>query len=182
MDKLDRRIEKTRSAIFLSFFELLQKKRYSTITIQEIIDQANVGRTTFYAHFPSKDDLLFACVNHLLSSMNGFLSGDGFIPARDVFIHIRANSRLVKGLMNSENSELLFSKFKSFWSSRVEDYLVENGVKDDNIPLEILAHHITSTFFELTKWWLNSDMPYSDEQLEKFFRSLVFPCMNIKSL
>ena len=38
---------------------LVQEKGFESVTVQEIIDRANVGRATFYSHFDSKDDLIF---------------------------------------------------------------------------------------------------------------------------
>lgn len=64
-EKTDRRTEKTRQSLLLALSELMQEKKYSNITIQEIIDKANVGRSTFYAHFETKDDLLGCCMEHV---------------------------------------------------------------------------------------------------------------------
>ena len=58
MTSQDRRITKTRKAIYTAFLQLLNQEDYESITVQEIIDLADVGRSTFYSHYESKELLL----------------------------------------------------------------------------------------------------------------------------
>ena len=71
---MDRRQKKTREAIFTAFTSLLSKKQYHQITVQDILDAADVGRTTFYAHFETKEYLLLpvrsAIQKHSLNIIN----------------------------------------------------------------------------------------------------------------
>ena len=55
---MDRRQRKTRKAIYDAFEQLMAQQHYSAVTVAQIIDRADVGRSTFYAHFETKDDLL----------------------------------------------------------------------------------------------------------------------------
>ena len=72
---MDRRQQKTRKAIFRAFRTLLEKKRYDHITVQEIIDEADVGRSTFYAHFETKEMLLEAMCSEIFFHV--FEQGNG---------------------------------------------------------------------------------------------------------
>ena len=56
--KVDRRIQRTRQLLEDALIALILEKGYDKITVQNIVDQANVGRSTFYSHFLDKDDLM----------------------------------------------------------------------------------------------------------------------------
>lgn len=61
----DRRVQKTRKLLQDALIELVAEKGYESITIREILDKANVGRSTFYAHFQDKDQLLHSVLDRL---------------------------------------------------------------------------------------------------------------------
>ncbi len=184
----DRRVLKTRQAIHEALFSLMQERQYSKITIQDIIDRANVGRSTFYQHFTTKDELLFSSIEHLLEVLNQYIlsyvehNGDrfGLIPVVELFEHIKENNRVIKGLIRSESSGLFFLKVQEYWSDRVEQALkskLPEGI-EPKIPLLILTNHISSTFINLLKWWLDNKMVYSPAQMEHYFQELVNPCID----
>jgi len=106
-DMMDRRQQKTRDAIFGAFTTLLSSKNYTKITVQEIIDEANIGRSTFYSHFETKDDLLKEmCTdlfNHIFSnglnteSTHDFSLADGNPNSMitHILYHLRDNKKIL---------------------------------------------------------------------------------------
>ena len=113
---MDRRQQKTRAAIFDAFGSLLEAKSYNRITVQDIIDAANVGRTTFYAHFETKDDLLKALCEelfgHIVSTAEDRTHTHGLYSQQDapesifchLLQHLQENGRNILGLLSCESS------------------------------------------------------------------------------
>jgi AcrR family transcriptional regulator len=184
----DRRVVKTREAIQDALFTLMQEKPYHKITVQEIIDRANVGRSTFYSHFETKEDLLFSSIEHLMVMLNVYLTDyidrdenqPRLIPVVELFEHIKENNRVIKGLMKSNSSDLLFNKVQSYLNSGLEQYLKsrlpEN--KEPGVPMALLANHISSTLIELLKWWLDNKMKYTPVQMDQYYQVLVNPVID----
>lgn len=180
MDKLDRRIEKTRMAIYQALDDLLQEKKYTNITIQEIVDQANVGRTTFYSHFADKDELLNRYVEIIFERLTKQVPAkyaNNFIPVTELFVHIQENSRLITGILMSESGELLLNKFKNYWNEKIELYLLEQlpKGKQPKVPIDVLTNYVTGTLTELIKWWIRTGKKYTPEQMEQYIHALISP-------
>lgn len=187
MDKPDRRIEKTRTAIYQALNDLLQEKKYPNITVQEIIDRANVGRTTFYSHFVDKDELLSSCIENIFESFNGHRTGQvtpehesRIIPVAELFAHIQENSRSIVGVLMSESGELLLNKFQNYWNKKIEPYLLEHlSNEKPKVPIDMLTSYITGTLTELIRWWIKTGEKYTPEQMEQYFLTLISPSILI---
>jgi AcrR family transcriptional regulator len=96
--KLDRRARKTRAALTSAFAELVLSRGYEAVTIGEISDKANVGRSTFYSHYTSKKDLLEESLQRPSSGLAACVGGDatpqGLIPLLNHFSEQRAVNRI----------------------------------------------------------------------------------------
>lgn len=62
---MDRRRARTERAVEAAFCALLERKRYARITVQDVLDEADVVRSTFYAHYRGKEDLLARLVDEI---------------------------------------------------------------------------------------------------------------------
>ncbi|MDG5788986.1 TetR/AcrR family transcriptional regulator [Evansella sp. AB-P1] len=187
-NEYDRRVWKTRQAIHDALSSLMEEKKYSKITIQEIIDRANVGRSTFYSHFATKDELLFSSVEDLLEILNQYIKSyiehdeenPRLISVVDFFEHIQENSKIMKGLLKSEGGDLFFEKVEAYWNDGIEEYLQSKLPKGKapKVPIKILSNHISSTLLSLLKWWVKNDMSYTPIQMDQYFRDLIDPCID----
>ena len=185
---MDRRQQKTRAAIFQAFGSLLAEQSYSHITVQEIIDRANVGRTTFYAHFETKDELLKAlCENlfgHIISSAKDCththgLYSDGSAP-ESIFCHLlqhlQENDNNVLGLLSGESSEVFLRYFKDSLSGLVRSQLAQRCKRPD-LPREFLVNHVSGSFVEMVLWWIKGHMRQTPAELDRYFLAVMEPIL-----
>lgn len=184
---LDRRRMKTREAIHEALYSLMMEMQYNKITIQDIIDRANVGRSTFYAHYQTKDELLIESITHLMDILNNYIisyvdyNGDTtrLIPVTELFGHIKENGKMMRGLIKSNSADLFIEKAQSYWNEKLKTYLSQKLVdgQEPCIPIEILVNHISSTLINLLKWWVENRMPYEPSAMDIYFQKLINPCI-----
>lgn len=175
---MDRRQQKTRQAIFRAFSTLLETKNYNHITVQEIIDLANVGRSTFYAHFETKDELLKSmCTDifHHVFSENlkqekghDFSSDNQGIEKKltHILYHLKENEKNLKGILNCAGGDLFMEYFKHYLSVMFPDYIKKEGIR---LPEEYLLNHIVCSFTETVRWWISGHSHYSPEEMAYYY-------------
>lgn len=158
---MDRRQKKTREAIFTAFTELLSKKNFNQISVQEIIDAANIGRTTFYAHFETKEyllkDLCEELFGHILDTAMGLPHGHYHYncgSSKDSVLlhllrHLQENDRNILELLSSQNNELFLRYFKEDLKKIIVAQYVDRGMlKSGGLPEEYVVNHIASSFVD----------------------------------
>lgn len=183
---MDRRQRKTREAIFNAFTKLLSKKDFNRITVGEIIDGADVGRATFYAHFETKDYLLKEFCEelfcHIFDAENDSGHGHRHIfdcdSSKSVFLHLfqhlQKNDNNILNLLSSPNNELFLGYFGKNLEALVESHLsLFESTKEKELPHGFWKNHIVSTFTETLKWWVRNGMKESAEVITEYFFKVV---------
>ncbi|MBE6692443.1 MAG: TetR/AcrR family transcriptional regulator [Ruminococcaceae bacterium] len=179
---MDRRQRKTRTAIFKAFSDLLSKKSFDQITVGEIIELSDVGRSTFYSHFETKDFLLkelceelfchifdSVCQNneqheHIFKCDN---SGSVFLH---LLQHLQKNDNNILELLSCRNNELFLRYFKTNLRKMVISQLpLFEKRKSDILPEDFWIDHIASVFTDTVRWWIDNGMKVSPETLTEYF-------------
>ncbi|WP_455104248.1 TetR/AcrR family transcriptional regulator [Peptostreptococcus sp.] len=185
---MDRRQIKTRQAIFSAFVKLLETKRYEKMTVQGILDEANIGRSTFYAHFETKDELLKAVCRelfgHIIDSAmdkthtHGLYSKDE--APQSVFCHLlqhlQENDNNILELLSCESSEIFLRYFKDNLNELIQTQFVNHNRRENqDLPQDFLVNHISGSFVEMVLWWLKDRNKHTPEELDRYFRAVILP-------
>lgn len=186
---MDKRQKKTRAAIFNAFTALLEEKTYSAISIQNIIDKALIGRSTFYAHFETKEALVEALCGELFDHIittamhkqdtNGlyFCSNPSYSVTCHILHHLLENDHNILTLLSCESSDL----FLRFFKTRMDDLVCSQFLKSDQtspVPQNFLISHISGTFVETVQWWLKGDRKQTPEELDAYFHAVIDPIIS----
>ena len=181
-DIMDRRQQKTRKAIFSALIELLSVKNFNQITVEQIIQHADVGRATFYAHFETKDYLLKELCEelycHLFDAMDSSVSDHKHIFDCDapesvflhLFQHLQRNDNQILQLLSGQNNSLFLQYFKCNLRHLIQSQShLFTARKNEKLPDDFWVDHIASTFIETVRWWIENSLEQSPETITEYF-------------
>lgn len=179
---MDRRKSRTERAIKSAFSELICEKTYSEISIQDVIDRADVARATFYDHYKNKDEVLrsisagiFAHVNAatLSAEKHHDFSHNSDFSHRIVHLlcHLYEDKEVISGILRSESHDIFLEDLR-----RHLDLLFEYGYRpkgDLPVPEEIVKNHAVTSLVELILWWIkDNDCRIEPAVLAEYYFSL----------
>jgi AcrR family transcriptional regulator len=164
---LDRRIQRTRKLLLDSLIALILEKNYDAVTVQEIIDRANVGRSTFYAHFESKEQLLFsghdALTQSIATQKRSNTEGGQNDIFTELFQHAADNHHLAKAMLGKGGGDLMIGRV----SDMLIAYFKQKAQKQilDDRKVKLFAASFASAIVGLLSHWLEENMPFPIEYM-----------------
>ncbi len=181
---MDKRQVKTRISLYHAFGECLKEKDYAEISVEDILRQSGVSRSTFYAHFKGKDDLLesistniFAHVfSHSLKqeSTHDF-SSDSLFEYKHLFTHIfyhlRDDKELIKTILSSSCREVFLEELRKGIGPLVEKVVKDGIVPYDDIPLPLAILQTRERFVISFVYWFGNDCKESPETMTSYLFS-----------
>jgi AcrR family transcriptional regulator len=181
---VDRRVVRTRATLRQALHPLILKKGYEAITIKDICDAANVGRSTFYAHFKSKDDLMRSHLEPLrkllVDRQKDALATPGDVKDRSLafsaamFEHARDHRNHYRALVGGRGGAISLGVIRRILSDLVRNELVATVGKNsaNAIPQELVVQYVVGAFMAVLTWWLDGGARLPPQRIDAIFRRL----------
>jgi hypothetical protein len=180
LDRADRRVRKTRLALKEALVSLILERGFEAVTVQDIIDRADVGRSTFYVHFVDKYELLLEAFRDPgvpPPDVSTRKRGDPpFAWTLGMFRHISSARRLYRALLGRQSGVFVRQEFEREIERRVRDELDWLGVlkRHDSGQIDLVVAFVVSSFTGFLTWWLDAQ-DTEPEEVDELFRGLVLP-------
>ena len=180
--RVDRRVQRTQDLLRQALLALIREKGFEALSVQDIIDRANVGRATFYSHFADKrtllvsrlEDLRAQLVDRQREAMSGVPRGSrqfGFSIA--MLEHAASSLALWKSISNSEGGAFVMRRIHDMVADLVRNDLSALGMNRPSSQREMLAQQITGSFMGAMMWWLEEGAKLSPREVDEAFRRVV---------
>lgn len=176
MKPADRRVTRTRKAIYQAFLDLLNSQGYEALTVLAIIEKADVGRSTFYAHYESKESLLEQLCqelfHHLFKRQSSWTT-NAYLG--HIFKHFYHNQDHITSLLLSKNDyflrQLQIEVEKHLYPMIATEYLN----KQTNVPASYRKYYVSSLFIASITWWMSQRKKVQPEELVEYFLTMLNP-------
>jgi len=160
---------------------LMHEKPFEAITVQQVIDRADVGRSTFYTHYRGKDDLFLSDVEDFFEGMATLLARRGdtsnrVAPVRELFAHVAEARELYGTLIAAGKINDVMELGQGHFARAIEQRLArllpvpEKG----SMPRAATAHALAGAMLSLMSWWIDHEMTGSPAQMDDLYHKMVW--------
>jgi AcrR family transcriptional regulator len=178
---IDRRVLRTRNALYDALVSLILEKDYEAINLDDILTRANVGRSTFYSHFRSKDELLERSLERLRELLVGVIDNHAgektvavcgnLVFSQALFRHVAEYRAVYFALKGRDAGGLLQGAIRKALTDALRQRMA--STQWSGMPGELAVGFIVSTFWAVLSWWLDRNPLTPPDEAERLFRQLV---------
>ena len=178
---MDRRVSRTKNLLQQGLCTLLRRKRYEAITVEDICAAANVGRSTFYAHFRSKDDLKRSGIESLHRLLAERQRAAPYDPSQhtifgfslSVFEHARDNLEHYRTLVGGRGGNVALTKVRQMLTDLVRsEFAAGSHSSVEGVPSELVVRYAVGAYMSVLTWWLDGGARLPAERIDAMFRTL----------
>lgn len=182
--KSDRRIQRTRELLLDALVQLLMERGYEKLTIQNLLDRAKVGRSTFYAHFQSKDELLACSIErlrgHLVSAWRDEAQTNAAKTQRLAFAlpffrHLDSHRRIYHTTIGREHERSIELHMRRMLRELVGEDMRQQRVRASVEVMDLAVGYVVGTLWSLVVWWMDGSKSLTAEAVNQIFQRLTFP-------
>jgi AcrR family transcriptional regulator len=175
---VDRRVERTRQSLQGALLSLIQERGFEVLSVQDIIDRANVGRATFYAHFDNKEDLLISGIEGLRASLKGQQKTTrAFAFSRALFEHVDGHRAVFRAMVGKRSGAIIQQAFHKMLMdlARFDLKAMTSPGETGPVPLEARVQMIAGGLLGLVLWWVDRPTRLTVDDVDGLFRRLAVP-------
>lgn len=179
--KTDRRVLRTRERLGDALIQLIQEKSFDGVTVQDVLDRAGVGRSTFYVHYRDKDDLFMSDVDEFLEAASMSLTrrkeaSERVAPVSEFFAHVREGRRLYEVLVDAGRIHDFMELAEGHFARGIERRLAASprAAALDAGARAALAHALAGAMLSMLKWWIDRGMTTPPGELDDLFHGMVW--------
>jgi AcrR family transcriptional regulator len=170
----DRRVRKTRTSLIEAFIGLVVERGYEHVTVQDILDRADIGRSTFYAHYRDKEALLMSCFDELRDGLTAEF--DVRTPSIALFNHAYRHRTVYRALCGRAGGTVVQRHLHALIGSALRTHLEPHlAAAGSSLPAEAMAEFYTSALLGLLVWWVGQDFKGGPDAIARLYAALAEP-------
>jgi AcrR family transcriptional regulator len=168
----DRRVRRTRAALRAALVELIVERGYERITVRDVLDRADIGRSTFYAHYRDKDALFASCFEDLREDLVREMDllgggpdgrpGDPVKPLSLIFEHALRHAQVYRAVGTAHLHPMIFEVMRYHLCTHDELRL----------PVDVAAEYHASALVGTLGWWVRAGFPHEPAEMARMIREL----------
>lgn len=165
-----------------ALLSLIRRKRYEAISVTEICAAANVGRSTFYAHFTGKDDLKRSGLEHLHNALRERGRGSAsmreggekrFLFTRALLQHARDQLETYRALKGGRGAEVAMGAIRGMLAGLIGEELAAAGACAHGLRRDLAAQYAAGGCMAVLTWWLDTGAELPPEEVDAALRLLL---------